>query len=1039
MVGFVRVTSREENVMPVRNGRRVAIVAGCRTPFCRAGTSLKDARAVDLARFVARELLERTSLDGAAVDAVIFGQVVPSALVPNVAREVSLLPQFPREIPAYSLNRACASSAQAVANAHDEIALGDADVVLAGGVESLSDIPILASRRLADILVEASKAKTLGARLRTFSRIRPRDLVPVSPAIAEPSTGETMGQSAEKMAKQNHIARDAQDRWALRSHELAARGTDDGRLTAEIAPWFPERPAEPVLTTDNGIRRDTSLEQMAKLRPVFDRQYGSVTAANSSPLTDGASAVLVMSDEAARALGYTPLAYVRSYAVAAVDPGWQLLQAPIFAVPAALTWELADGIAVVTFDLAGEPVNKISRVVKQDVLATFEALERDAAVQAVAFFSGKPENFIAGADIEEFVALTSAAEAERLSADGQDLLERVARFPKPVAVGIHGACLGGGLEFALACRYRVASDHPKTQLGLPEVQLGILPGASGCQRLPRLIGARAALDIILAGRSERAPKAFRLGMVDELVHPAILQDITIAAARRLADGWRPRRRRPGGVLAWLLDRNPLGRRLVFRTARRQVLERTKGHYPAPLAALEAVEHGLKHGMAEGLKREARLFGQLAVTDVSRKLVQIFFATTQLKKDFGLPNAPPPTAVQRLAIVGAGFMGSGIAGTAIVQAGVDVRMKDADLPRVAKGLAAARALLDDRLRRRRIAKYEYARLAALLSGGDGYAGFGRADLVIEAVFEDLSVKQQVLREVEAAARDDAVFASNTSTIPIARIAEAARRPERVIGMHFFSPVDRMPLLEVIPAARTAPGVVSTAVGFGRRLGKTVIVVKDSPGFWVNRILAPYANEVGHLLAEGASIEEIDAAAVGFGFPVGPVTLLDEVGLDVAEKVSQVMGAAFGERLQATAGVAALVKAGRLGRKSGRGFYRYGGGKKRGVDPAVYELLGVHPNGGPRLADILQRLVDGMLNEAARAVGDGVVRTPRDGDIGAIFGFGFPPFRGGPLRHADDLGAARIVGELERLAERYGPRFAPSEALRDQAAQGGKFYP
>ena len=323
--------------MPVANGRRVAVIAGCRTPFCRSGTVLKDARAVDLARFVARELLERTNLDGADVNAVIFGQVVPSALVPNVAREVSLLPQFPKEIPAYSLNRACASSGQAVANAYDEIMLGDADVVLAGGVESLSDIPILASRRLADILVEASKAKSLGSRLRTLSRIRPRDLIPVSPAIAEPSTGESMGQSAEKMAKENHISRAAQDRWALRSHELAARGTDDGRITTEIVPWFgPGGAGDGVLTQDNGIRRDTSLEQMAKLKPVFDRRYGSVTAANSSPLTDGASAVLVMSDSAARALGYTPLAYVRSYAVAAVDPGWQLLQAPIFAVPQAL-------------------------------------------------------------------------------------------------------------------------------------------------------------------------------------------------------------------------------------------------------------------------------------------------------------------------------------------------------------------------------------------------------------------------------------------------------------------------------------------------------------------------------------------------------------------------------------------------------------------------------------------------------------------------------------------------------------------------------
>jgi acetyl-CoA acyltransferase len=322
--------------MSFPNGRRVAIVAGCRTPFCKAGTSLKAARAVDLGRYAARELLERTNLDPQEVDEVIFGQVVPSALVPNIAREVSLLPQFPKEIPAFSLNRACASSNQAVTAAHDQIVLGHADVILAGGAESLSDVPILASRRLADILVAASKARTLGARIASFARIRPRDLIPVAPAIAEPSTGESMGQSAEKMAKENRIAREAQDRWALRSHQLAAKGTADGRLTAEIAPWFPARAGGDVITQDNGIRADTSLEQMAPLRPVFDRRYGSVTAANSSPLTDGASAVLVMSDAAARALGYEPLAYIRSYAVAAVDPGWQLLQAPVWAVPKAL-------------------------------------------------------------------------------------------------------------------------------------------------------------------------------------------------------------------------------------------------------------------------------------------------------------------------------------------------------------------------------------------------------------------------------------------------------------------------------------------------------------------------------------------------------------------------------------------------------------------------------------------------------------------------------------------------------------------------------
>jgi len=713
--------------------------------------------------------------------------------------------------------------------------------------------------------------------------------------------------------------------------------------------------------------------------------------------------------------------------------------APSLSAPA-VTWDVNDGIATVALDLKGQPVNVISRAVKDEFLACFAALADDARVRAVAFFSGKPDNFIAGADIEEFVTLGSAAEAERLSADGQEMLERVARFPKPIAVGIHGACLGGGFEFALACHYRVATDHPKTQIGLPEVQLGILPAAGGCQRLPRLVGARAALDMILAGKSERAAKAFRLGMVDELVPPPILAEITIAAARRMAGGWRPKRKRPGGFVGFLLDGNPLGRGIVFRAARKQVFERTGGHYPAPFAALEAVEHGLKHGLAEGLKREAQLFGQLAVTDVSRKLVQIFFATNQLKKDPGVPNAPPAERVRRLGIIGSGFMGSGIAGTAVSQAEVDVRMKDSDVARVAQGILVARAILDDRLKRRRITKYEYARLVALLSGGDTYAGFGRAELTIEAVFEEIGVKQQVLREAEGVLPPTGVFASNTSTIPITRIAEAAHDPERVIGMHFFSPVAKMPLLEVIPGARTSAQTVSTAVAFGRRMGKTVIVVRDSPGFWVNRILAPYPNEVGHLLAEGASIEEIDTMAVRFGFPVGPVTLLDEVGLDVALKVAGVMQEAYGDRLTAPPGpgIAALVKAGRFGRKSGRGFYSYKGGKKRGVDESVYGLLGIHPNGGPRPAEIMQRLVLGIVNEAARALAESVVRSPRDGDIGAIFGFGFPPFRGGPLRYADDLSAERVVADLERLAERYGARFAPSDVLQEQARRGTKFY-
>ena len=703
-----------------------------------------------------------------------------------------------------------------------------------------------------------------------------------------------------------------------------------------------------------------------------------------------------------------------------------------------LALDVLDGIAVVSFDLPGEPVNKITQAVKEEFLATFEALAHDTEVKGVVFLSGKRDGFIAGADIEEFVPIKTAAEAERLSAGGQEMLERVARFPRPVVVGIHGACLGGGLEFALACTYRVATDHAKTQLGLPEVQLGILPGAGGCQRLPRLIGARAALDMILAGKVERARKALRLGIVDEVVPHSILRDVVLAAARRLAGGWRPRRTR-GGFVAWLLDGNPAGRALVFKMARNKVATTTHGNYPAPPAALEAVEYGLRHGMAAGLKREAQLFGQLAVTDVSRKLVQLFFATNEIKKDFGIPNPPPPREVRRLAIVGAGFMGSGIAGTAAAQAGVDVRMKDADLPRVAKGLVAAREILHERLKRGRLTKAEHTRLTALLSGGDGFAGFGRADLVIEAVFEDLAVKRQVVREVEDATPPEAVFASNTSTIPIGQIAEGARRPERVIGMHFFSPVARMPLLEVIPSDRTAPEVVSTAVAFGRRMGKTAIVVRDRPGFWVNRILAPYMNEAGHLLLEGAAIAELDRLMVAWGFPVGPITLLDEVGLDVAEKAAGVLHDAFGERFAPAPAFAKLTKDGRLGRKAGRGFYRYVNGEKKGVDPAVAELLGVHSNGGSHAAEVIQRLVLVMLNESARALGEGVVRSPRDGDLAAVFGFGFPPFRGGPLRHADDLGAARVVAELERLAERYGARFTPCETLADQARRGGRFYP
>jgi 3-hydroxyacyl-CoA dehydrogenase/enoyl-CoA hydratase/3-hydroxybutyryl-CoA epimerase len=707
----------------------------------------------------------------------------------------------------------------------------------------------------------------------------------------------------------------------------------------------------------------------------------------------------------------------------------------------AFTTTVEAGLAVVTLDLPGEPVNKLTSALIDEWEALMERLRVDAAVRAVVLISGKPDTFIAGVDIEEFTRLGSQAEAEALSRRGEAVMDRVEQFPKPIVAAIHGACLGGGCELALACHWRIATDAPKTQIGLPEVQLGLLPGAGGCVRLPRLIGARAALDIILAGKAERAQKALKLGLVDEVVPKSILRKVALAAADRIAREGAPRRNRPGGPAGALLDGTPIGRQLVYRMARKQLLKKSGGHYPAPLAALEAVRIGLEQGPAEGLRAERERFGALAVTPVSRNLVRIFFATTALKKDDGIPPGTDvaPLGIHRIGVVGSGFMGAAIAGTAVLNAEVEARLKDAELPRVGKGLRAALGILDERLERRRLTRPQHQRLSALLSGTADFSGFTRADLVIEAVFEDLAVKQRVLADVEAEVRPEAIFATNTSTIPIRDIAAGAGRPERVIGMHFFSPVERMPLLEVIPTDQTEPRTVASVVRFGRAMGKTVIVVRDHPGFWVNRILAPYLNEAGALIEEGVPVELIDRTMTRWGFPVGPVALLDEVGLDVAQKAARVMHDAFGERLAPSGVIGRMLEDGRLGRKNGRGFYIYHEGHKTGVDERVYRILGVKPLEGFAAEDVQRRLVYLMLKEAAMAHAEGVVQNARDGDVGAIFGIGFPPFRGGPLRLIDELTAGSVVETLIRLQAAHGARFAPAPALEAMAARGGRFHP
>lgn len=708
----------------------------------------------------------------------------------------------------------------------------------------------------------------------------------------------------------------------------------------------------------------------------------------------------------------------------------------------ALTVEMVDGVAVITFDLKGESVNKFSPAVIDEFTAVVDRLEQDQSVKAAVLISGKPGTFIAGADIDQFLEFKTAEDARKASAFGHTMMARIEKGRVPVVAAIEGACLGGGLEFSLACAYRIAAESPKTVLALPEVQLGLIPGAGGTQRLPRRVGLQVALDMILTGKNVRAKKALQTNLIDELVHPSILRQVAIQRAKELAAGTLERNRdvRKHGAKELLLDDNALGRAVVFRQAREMTQKKSKGQYPALFAAIDAIQAGYSGNEAQGYAEEARLFGEMAMTPVCKQLMFLFYATTSLKKDVGLPADVQARKVDRIGVLGTGFMGAGIASIS-VQQGVPVRFKDTAPAQVAKGVAAVKDVLKDRLSKRQITKQQFEDMMSLVAGTTEYTGFGRVPLVIEAVFEDLSVKHKVLAEAEAVLPHDAIFATNTSTIPIAKIAAASKRPEQVIGMHFFSPVHKMPLLEVIVTPRTAPEVTATVVEFGRRIGKTVILVNDAPGFFVNRILAPYINEAGLLLDEGVAVEAIDKAMAKFGFPVGPINLIDEVGLDVAGKSGAVMAEAFGGRMTPSKALTQVLGAGRLGRKGKSGFYQYDEKGKRGeVDETVYQIFGAT---GKRKQvereDIQRRLSLAMVNEAARCLEEGIIRTPRDGDIGAVFGIGFPPFRGGPFRHIDSVGVADVVKQLEALDAQFPGRFTPAKLLVEMAREGKTFYP
>lgn len=697
-------------------------------------------------------------------------------------------------------------------------------------------------------------------------------------------------------------------------------------------------------------------------------------------------------------------------------------------------------IGVITFDLPGEKVNKLSISLLGEVEALMDRIAQERELRGLVLISGKEDTFIAGADIDDFQKLTTVADATRLSSHGQAVLNRFASQRVPIVAAINGACLGGGLEVALACHYRIASDSPKTVLALPEVQLGLIPGGAGTQRLVRLIDLPTALDMILSGKNIYAKKAKQIGLVNEVVPRAILLEAAKEAALRISQKGIPPVKPRGGLKAWLLSGNPIGRALVFSQARKAVLAKTRGLYPAPLRALECVQLAASGASMEaGLALEAKYFGELALTPVSRQLVNLFFAITALKKETGVANQQVRgRAVRKLGVLGAGFMGAGVAMVA-ADKGITVRLRDRDDENLGRGLKACRDYFSEGARRGRMSRSEAERKLALISGATDYSGFHSADLTIEAVFEDIDLKQQVLKDWEAVAREDAIFASNTSSLPISDIARAARRPESVLGMHFFSPVAKMPLLEVIVTKQTADTVVATAVELGKTMGKTTIVVNDGVGFYTTRILAPYMNEAAYVMAEGAAIEEIDKAMLDFGYPVGPIALMDEVGIDVGAKVAKIMHHAFGARMQPQEAMQRIIDDGRLGRKNKKGFYTYGNKKKKQVDETVYDLL---PGGRARKpvarTEIAERLSLAMVNEAALCLQEGILRTPRDGDVGAIMGLGFPPFRGGPFRYIDSVGAAEILTKLEALAARFGARFQPAALLVDIAKKSGKFY-
>ncbi len=699
------------------------------------------------------------------------------------------------------------------------------------------------------------------------------------------------------------------------------------------------------------------------------------------------------------------------------------------------------GVATLALDAPDASVNKISWDTLNAFSDALDVVETHADLSGLVIASGKPDSFIVGADLAMLQTFEIPAEARRLSREAHALGERVRSLPIPTVAALHGPVMGGGLELALNCDYRVASTADATKMALPEVQLGLLPGGGGTQLLPRLVGVQQALGLMLTGKNTYPDKARRIGLVDALIHPPGLRHAARRAARELAAGTRTVERAEQSLGDRLLEGNPVSRRVIYRQARTRTERRTRGNYPAPPRIIDAVRTGMEEGLEAGLDTERQHFGELVFTPESQALVSIFFAKRDAETN---PQPEQARPVDTVGVLGAGLMGSGIAQVS-AQNGLDVVLTDQSLALAAEGKKAIWSAVTEQEDKGIINTFTRDQIVERVAPTADYAPLQAADVVIEAVPEDLSIKHAVLSEVETVVDADTVLASNTSALPISTIAEGVDDPSRVLGMHYFSPVPDIPLLEIVVTEETSDEALATAYAAGLAQDKTVIVVNDGPGFYTTRILALYMNEALLLFEAGAEIEAVDEAMTDAGFPMGPFELFDLVGLDVAAKITDVMGEALSpERVDISDRAGRLAEADLLGQKTNRGFYEYDADDDaddkdpQGVNDAVYRHRDASSRSTPPLGAIQDRLLLMMVNEAVRCLEDEVLRAPIDGDLGAVFGLGFPPFLGGPFRHVDRAGAASIVDTLQRLADRHGPRFAPADRLQTHAAQDTTFH-